>query len=243
MTVMNLARRQRRRDDGWRLALMLGALAAVGLVSCREGEERAPAAEVVPTNQELKWSGDYAMTTGALYRRRDGVPEAVAVLPGSGLGRDTIFECSAHAPELGETRFRLLQLAPDSGLAAWATTGPGTCVGTLLAREPYVIVLGYWPAATTDSLLWAPAGRYLGVWLDHHGQRASLCVYDADRGVRLEMPWEAECEYVGDCDVEQVEWLGGSLLDVMIRLGPAERSVPFEVNVEAAATLGAEEEY
>ncbi len=225
------------------MALVLGAVAVAGLAACHEGEDRAPAAEVLPTKQELKWAGEYAMGGGTLYRRRGGVPEAVAVLPGAGVGADTIDECAVHAPELGEARFRLLQLAPDSVLAAWATTGPGTCVGTLSAQDTAVRVLGYWPAAATDSLLWAPAGSYLAVWLDHHGQRSSLGVYDAVRGVQLEMPWEAECEYVGDCDVEQVEWLGGSLLNVQIRLGPAERSVPFEVNVEAAATLGAEEEY
>ncbi len=221
---------------------MLGGVMAMSLTTCREVEERPPAAEVRSEERELTWVGDFAMEPGALYRRRDGVTETVAVLPGAGVGGDTVLECTVHAPELGEARFRRLQQAPESGLAAWATTGPGTCVGTLSNRQPAVRVLGFWPAAVTDTLLWAPAGSYLAVWLDHHGQRASLWVFDALEGARLEMPWEAECEYVGDCDVVQAEWLGGSLLNVMIRLGPAERSVPFEVNVEEAASLGMEEE-
>jgi len=222
---------------------MLGGAMAVSLTSCREVEERPPAAEVGSEPQELTWVGDFALGSDALYRRRGGVAETIAVLPGAGVGGDTIVECAVHAPELGKARFRRLQQSPESGLAAWATAGPGTCVGTLSNREPAVRVLGYWPAAATDTLLWAPAGGYLAVWLDHHGQRGSLWVFDALEGVRLEMPWEAECEYVGDCDVEKAEWLGGSLLNVMIRLGPAERSVPFEVNVEEAASLGIEEEY
>jgi hypothetical protein len=76
----------------------------------------------------------------------------------------------------------------------------------------------------------------------HHEQRRSLWLYDALQGVRLEMPWEFDCKYVGDCDVERVDWLGGSLLNVEIRLGPAEGAVPFEVNVEAAASLDMREE-
>ena len=222
---------------------MFGGVITLSLTSCREVEERAPAAEVRSEEDELTWVGDFAMAPDALYRRRDGVTETIAVLPGAGVGRDTVLECTVHAPELGEARFRRLQHAPESGLAAWATTGPGTCVGTLSNREPAVRVLGFWPAAATDTLLWSPAGGYLAVWLDYRGQRGSLWVFEALEGVRLEMPWEAECEYVGDCDVEQVEWFGGSLLNVMIRLGPAERSVPFEVNVEDAASLGMEEEY
>jgi hypothetical protein len=243
MMVKKPAGRWIRRDDRWGMLLVLGAVMAVGTSSCGRGEERPRATEVRKVGQELKWVGDFALGAGTLYRRGNGVPEAVAVLPGAGVGMDTVVECTVHTPELGEARFRLLQQAPDSGLAAWATMGPGTCVGTLSAGDPAVRVLGYWPAAATDRLLWAPAGSYLAVWLDHHGQRGSLCVFDAVNGVRLEMPWEAECEYVGDCDIEKAEWLGGSLLNVMIRLGPAERSVPFEVNVEAAATLGTEEEY
>lgn len=243
MSVPKLAEGPGRQDLRSWLALGLCTLATLGSVSCREREERTPAAQVERANQELKWVGGFAIGAGTLYRGRDGAPEAVAVLPGAGVGSDTILECTMHAPELGEARFQLLQLAPDSGLAAWATSGPGTCVGTLAAQGPTTRVLGYWPAAATDSLLWAPVGRYLAVWLDHPGQRGSLWVFDTLRGVRLEMPWESECEYVGDCDVETAEWLGGSLLNVMIRLGPAEGSVPFEVNVAAAASLGPEEEY
>lgn len=224
-------------------SLLLIALAGAGFGACRESEEDVPKTLTPPAQQELKRAGKYAMSSGTLYRLQGGKREPVAVLPGAGVGGDTLFECAELAPGLGEVRFGLLEVTPDSAMAAWATTGPGTCVGTLLAGEPAVRVLGFWPAAATDSLLWAPAGYYLAVLLDHHGQRCSVSVYDAVRGARLEMPWEQECEYVGDCDVEQAQWLGGSLLNVRIRLGPAERSVPFEVNVETAASLEREEEY
>lgn len=224
-------------------SLLLVAVAGAGFGACREGGEHVPETPTPPAQQELKRAGEYAMSPGVLYRLRGGAREAVAVLPGAEAGSDTLFECAVLAPGLGDVRFGLLEAAPDSTLAAWATMGPGTCVGTLAAGEPPVRVLGFWPAAATDSLLWAPAGGYLAVLLDHHGQRCSLSVYDAVRGARLEMPWEGECEYVGDCDIEQVQWLGGSLLNVRIRLGPAERSVPFEVNVEEAASLEMEEEY
>lgn len=232
---------QRRRLAGRCKSLLLVALAGAGLSACREGEEDVRETLTPPAQQELKRAGNYAMGPGTLYRLRGGKREPVAVLPGAGAGRDTVFECAVLAPGLGEVRFGLLELTPDSALAAWATTGPGTCVGTLAAGEPAVRVLGFWPAAATDSLLWAPAGHYLAVLLDHHGQRCSVAVYDVANAARLEMPWEQECE--DDCDVEQAQWLGGSLLNVRIRLGPAERSVPFEVNVEAAASLEREEEY
>lgn len=219
-------------------SLLLIALAGGGLTACREGEESIPETETLPEQQELTWVGKYAMSPGTLYRRRNGVREPVAVLPGAGVARDTVVECAVLAPGLGEVRFAQLSVAPDSAHAAWATLGPGTCVGTVAAGgEPSVRVLGFWPAAATDSLLWAPGGDYLAVLLNHHGRRTSVSVYDAVRGVRLEMPWETECEFSGECDVEQAEWLGGSLLDVRIRLGPAELSVPFEVNVRAAASL------
>lgn len=243
-TMTKPSRRRSRLANGCKSLLLL-ALAGWG-AACREGRDRVPAAERVPARQELTWVGKYAMAAGTLYRMRDGVRESVAALPGAGVARDTVVECAVLAPGLGEVRFGRLRVAPDSAHAAWATVGPGTCVGTVAAAaDPSVRVLGFWPAAVTDSLLWAPGGDYLAVLLDHHGERASVAVYDAVRGVRLEMPWERECEYTGGCDVEQAEWLGGSLLDVKIRLGPAERSVPFEVNVRTAASLDTdtEEEY
>jgi hypothetical protein len=67
-------------------------------------------------------------------------------------------------------------------------------------------------------------------------------VYDAVEAARLEMPWETDCAYVEDCDVERVVWLGGTLLNVGIRLGPAEASVPYEVNVAATQRYGMREE-
>ncbi len=45
-----------------------------------------------------------------------------------------------------------------------------------------------------------------------------------------------------ECDVASVKWLGGSLLNVEIRLGPAELPVPYEVNVASAGLAGLKEE-
>jgi hypothetical protein len=90
--------------------------------------------------------------------------------------------------------------------------------------------------------MWAPAGRFLAVWLTHPGQRRSLELFDAETAERLEMPWEAECGLSGGCDVSRASWVGGTLLNVDIRLGPAEQPVPFEVNVAAATPTGQVEE-
>jgi hypothetical protein len=67
-------------------------------------------------------------------------------------------------------------------------------------------------------------------------------VFDAVSSARLEMPWDMDCIYEEDCDVERVVWLGGTLLNVGIRLGPAEESVPFEVNVAETSPTGSTEE-
>jgi hypothetical protein len=221
---------------------LTGALLSLGVIGCREDERRQPVADELPAEQVTARVGPYAIGSGTLYRTHEGAAEAVGALPGIGVAADTLVECGGKLPELGPARFSRLRLSPDTARAAWATSGPGTCVGVIGPAEPPVHVLGYWPAAATDSLLWAPAGVYLAVWLVHHGQRRSLWLYDALQGEKLEMPWELDCKYVGDCDVERVDWLGGSLLNVEIRLGPAEGSVPFEVNVEATASLDMREE-
>lgn len=184
--------------------------------------------------------GGFALTEGVLYRARGDVLEPVAALPGAGAASDTLTVC-AVSPELGAIRFRELKLSPDSTRAVWGTLGPGSCVGVIGPGEPPVRVLGRWSAATPDSLLWAPSSRHVAIWLRHPSERRSLEVYDAVEARRLEMPWEVDCEYVEDCDVIRVAWLGGTLLNVEIRLGPAELSVPFEVNVEAGRGSGAPE--
>ncbi len=103
-------------------------------------------------------------------------------------------------------------------------------------------MLGRWSAAVPDALIWAPGGRHLAVLLVHPDARRSLAVFDVRTGALLSMPWEADCEGRVDCDVSRVEWLGGTLLNVEIRQGPAELSVPYEVNVSMAGSVPASEE-
>lgn len=186
--------------------------------------------------------GPFAMADHSLYRSRDGQMRRVAAFPSSAEPTTDLAKCGEGVRELGAPRFRRLVLGRDSTMAVWVTAGVGTCVGVVSIGEPAVRVLDYWVTAVADSVLWAPAGRYVAIRLIHEGQRRSLEVYDVSDGVRLEMPWEQDCRYHGDCDVERVAWLGGTLLDVGIRLGPAEQSVPFEVNVAAAVPVEIEEE-
>ncbi len=96
-------------------------------------------------------------------------------------------------------------------------------------------MLARWTQALPDTVLWAPSGRYVAVWLRHAGRRHSVEVFDADMGRRLTMPWERECARSQQCDVQRAAWVGGTLLDVDIRLGPGEQALPFEVNVSSAA--------
>jgi hypothetical protein len=221
--------------------LAAGMLALATAAGCRDNDRQAAASAEPPEAVTLQ-VGPYAIGEGRLYRVNGGAPEVLAVLPGAGGGADTLWECAAAVPGLGRARFRALSLSPDSAVAAWTTVGPGACVGTVGPGDSEVRVLGQWSSASPDSLLWAPAGDFLAVWLVRPGQRRSLAVFDVVAGKRLEMPWEADCAYADDCDVEDVAWLGSSLLNVSIRLGPAEFSVPFEVNVGRAAPAAAEEE-
>ncbi|MGD2216377.1 MAG: hypothetical protein PVJ64_06460 [Gemmatimonadales bacterium] len=191
----------------------------------------------------LDQAGPYAIADGALYRREGGSFVTVAVLPGAAESApDTLEECAAEMPELGRARFEHLDLAPDTMWAAWSTSGPGACAGVVGLGEPAVRLLGRWLGAVPEKLLWAPTSRYLAVWLTSATGRRSLDVFDVVAGSRLEMPWEVECDYAEACDVAQAVWLGGTLLDVEIRLGPAELPVPFEVNVVDVAPVGLEEE-
>lgn len=175
--------------------------------------------------------GRFAYSDLRLYRERDGTLEVLTALPAGGETANTLKGCGAATPQLGAARFRLLVLSPDSTWAAWGTEGPGACAGVIGEGERAVQVLAGWSSALPDSVLWAPAGQYLAIWLRQAGGRRALSVFDVVEGVRLEMPWELECGDEENCDVFDVNWLGGTLLDVQIRSGPAGLSVAYEVNV------------
>jgi hypothetical protein len=221
--------------------LLAGTVLAAGFCGCGE-QGQPPGAGAGGPSDELTRVGPYAIRDGVLYRVQRESLEALAVLPGAGTADDTLADCGPLIGGLGRSRFRRLTLSPDTLWAAWQTAGPGACVGLVGPRQPPVRVLGRWSAALPDSVLWAPAGRYLAIWLAHPGGRRSLLVFDAAGGERLGMPWEPDCAYAEHCDVMHAEWLGGTLLNVEIRLGPAELSVPFEVNVESAASVEPREE-
>jgi len=228
-----------------RLRALTAATLAVALwaAACERAEREPPAQGGETAARILARAGPYAIAGGALYRSAGESLVAVAVLPDAGeSAADTLEECAAEIPQLGKARFQSLSLAADTALAAWATSGPSACVGVVGTGEPAVRVLGHWSAAVLDTILWAPAGRYLAVWLSGAAGRRSLEVFDALAGARLEMPWEVDCGYAESCDVVRATWLGGTLLDVEIGLGPAELPVPFEVNVADAVPVGSEEE-
>jgi hypothetical protein len=223
--------------------LLAGLLIVIASAGCEDDGRELPVSGKEQELSEPARAGPYAIAADALYRVRGAELEAVAVLPGAAVvASDTLEVCGSEAPEFGEARFRRLTLSPDTALAAWETAGPGACVGVVGIGEPPVRVLGRWSAAVPDTLIWAPAGRYLAVWLAQGARRRSLEVFDAREGERLEMPWELDCSYAEVCDVARATWLGGTLLNVEIRLGPAELSVPFEVNVDAAAPVEPREE-
>jgi hypothetical protein len=210
----------------------------------REGEPRRLAeGEAGDTSMEISEVAFLAARGGILYARREGgelIP--IAALPGAGGAPDTLDGCAAAIPRLGEEGFRRLVPVPDSSRVAWQTVGPGACVGVVGSAGDRVAVLGRWSAAVPDSLIWAPDGRYLAVILAHPDAHRSLAVFDAEEEAALEMPWEAECEESADCDVSSVRWVGGTLLNVEIRQGPAELSVPYEVNVGMATAVAPSEE-
>jgi hypothetical protein len=158
----------------------LGALLALA-AACGPGERKAPPLAESVDSTPLR-AGRFAAVGGALYRDEDGTRVLLAVLPGGGAAPDTLIGCPASIPELETGRFQRLVLAPDSLWVAWETAGPGSCVGVAGPRSPPVQVLGYWSGAVPDSLLWAPAGGYLAVWLAQPGQRRSLAVFRAAGG-------------------------------------------------------------
>lgn len=221
---------------------VVGILAAAALGACTGDEGGAADSRHVVAAPDPTRVGPYAIGEGTLYSVRGEELVPLAVLPGRGVAADTLEECTGAIPELGSARFGALTLSPDPAWAAWETMGPGACIGVVGPTDPPVRVLGVWSAAIPDSLLWAPAGRFLAVWWIHPAQRRSLWVFDAISSTRLEMPWDMDCTYEEDCDVERVVWLGGTLLNVGIRLGPAEESVPFEVNVAETPPTGTREE-
>lgn len=216
---------------------LAGVLVATTLGSCGRGDREAPAVRESQRAEDPIRLGPFAQSSSMLYRLHGETLVPLAALPGWGAAPDTLGECAAAMPDLEARRFRGLTLSPDSAWAIWRAVGPGACVGVVGLGEPPVRVFGHWSAAALDSVTWAPAGRYLTVWLRHPGGRRSLSVFDAIEGVRLEMPWELECSAIEDCDVIGVAWLGGTLLNVNMRLGPAEVAVPYEVNVGLAPEL------
>lgn len=230
--------RLRRHSRLFRLAL--GGLVWAAWAAC-EGDQRRPAASVGDAARARARAAGYAIGDDALYDVKNA--EVLAVLPGSSLqASDTIDACAAAGPELGPARFFALRASPDGIWAAWETTGPVVCIGVVGPQRPAVRVLGRWATALPDSLLWSPIGHYLGVWLSHRDGRRSLMVYDAEAGKRVSMPWDEECEGTDDCDVARADWLGGTLLNVEIRRGSAELTVPIEVNVSATVTVERVEE-
>jgi hypothetical protein len=224
------------------MTVRLAAVAMTILVCACGDEERPPAAAAQPAEPDLVRVGEYGYAGGSLYDIGGAAPEALAVLPGAGVAPDTLEECAPAIPEFSEARFRKLRPSPDPSWASWETAGPGACVGVVGPGVPPVRALGHWSGAIPDSVFWAPAGRYLAVWLGHPGGRRSLQVFDAEGAARLAMPWDLDCTYPEDCDVVGAAWLGGTLLNVEISLGPAESPVPFEVNVTATAPADPTEE-
>jgi hypothetical protein len=179
-------------------------------------------------------AGPYMAEAGVLYRGVDGRRTPVLALPGAGAAADTLSTDGQGA--LGEPTFRRLVLSPDSQWVAWEVAGAGSWVG-VAGPDPAVRVLDRWAAALPDALIWAPTARYLAVRLKHPDGHSSLELFDVGRDGRLPLPWDDDCAGTGTCDVTRVRWLGGTLLNVEIRLGPDEPSVPFEVN---AGELGSE---
>lgn len=224
-----------------RLRLLKRIAAAVPFVvifavACESRESKTPPQQRGSAPTRIERRGPFAVAGGVLYRAVDDSLKPVLALPGAGPAPDTAAECAPAIPKLGQQGFGTLILAPDSDAVAWVTGGPGACVGVDGLLPQRGGVLGRWTEAIPEEIVWAPAGRYLAVWLEHAHGRHSIDVFDTWTGERLEMPWREDCEGAEACDVKRVEWAGGTLLDVEIRLGPGEVPVPFEVNVGGPAS-------
>ncbi len=224
------------------IGALLASVAPLATWACRSEGPQTQATGEEQAAEALVRAGAFAYAGARLYTIRDGVTKVLAALPGGGQAPDTLDECAPSIPNLGAARFRELVPSPDPNWTAWETAGAGACVGVAARAAGSVQMLGHWAGAVPDKVMWAPAGRFLAVWLTHPGQRRSLELFDAETAERLEMPWEAECGLSGGCDVSRASWVGGTLLNVDIRLGPAEQPVPFEVNVAAATPTGQVEE-
>lgn len=208
---------------------------------CDEKSEEPAVGTEEPTAMRTR-VGPYAFTQGILYRIEEGSEIPMVAVPGSGPARDTLPLEVSSAPALGPARFRRLAVSPDTEWVAWEVGGPGAWVGVVGPEERTTRVLGSWSKALPDTLLWAPAGGYLAVSLRHPDGRRSVEVFDVTAGKPLVLPWKGDCEGENRCDVTAARWVGGTLLDVEIRPGPDEPSVPFEINVSGLAPLDAVEE-
>ena len=186
--------------------------------------------------------GRYRFAEGSILVEASGSTRVVAVLPGFGPGPDTLSGCGPPITGLRAARLELVRASPDTGRVAWTSSAPGSCLGIVEAGETPVRVLDRLSETVPDSLRWSPDGEHLAVWLLHLGGARSLSVYDVRRGRRLAMPWEEECSRREACDVVSAEWLGNSLFDVKIRMGPAEEPIAYEVNVTGLAALEEEVE-
>lgn len=224
-----------------RPVLCVLVLTSVLVQGCEEKNDEPAAGTEEPTATRTR-VGPYAFTQGILYRLEEEAEIPIVAVPGSGPARDTLPLELSSAPALGPARFRRLAVSPDTQWVAWEVGGPGAWVGVVGPEERTARVLGSWSKALPDTLLWAPAGGYLAVSLRHPDGRRGVDVFDVSVGKPLVLPWEKDCEGEDRCDVTAVRWVGGTLLDVEIRPGPDEPSVPFEINVSGLRSLDAVEE-
>lgn len=222
--------------------VLLVLTCTVGTVNsgCDEKGPKTEPAGGGGVDRELTRVGGYAFGGGVLYREVGDSQIALLALPGADAARDTLPLQVGSEPALGPAHFRAARPAPDSEWLAWEVGGPGTWVG-VLGPEGQRFVLDSWSNALVDTLMWAPAGGYLAVILRHPDGRRSVEVYEVESGRRLGLPWKEDC-IAERCDLTDVGWLGGTLLDVEIRPGIDEPSVPFEVNVTDLSPASESEE-
>lgn len=234
-----------------RRARAIGVIAAVGLaaIACEPNgmpgdEDERPVSSRIDRAAARVDRAPFVVTRDVLFRIEDGRRDPVLALAGSGPARDTLrLGRDSAGGALGTPRFRRLIAAPDSSWLAWEVVGGGAWVGVIAPVEPHARTLGHWTDALPDTLLWSPAGRYLAVPLRSGAGTLALSVFDTERGEPLGLPWEAECAATRACDIADVRWVGGTLLDVEIRPGADESAVPYEVNVEdLAPATGSDDE-
>lgn len=232
--------RRRRRRGLWHVVPLLMA-AVWGCGGQERAREKATPRDTAETS-EAREIGRYRFAEGSILLEESGSTRVLAVLPGFGAGPDTLSDCGPPVMGLRAAHLQLVMASPDTGRVAWTSTAPGACLGVVEGAEARVRVLGRLSEAVPDSLAWSPDGEHLAVWLRHPGGGRSLSVYDVKGGKRLAMPWEEECSRRDGCEVVSAEWLGNSLFDVKIRMGPAEEPIAYEVNVIGLAPLEEEVE-